>query len=102
MKPVHDFGASRSRSRHDQIDRRAGFCAGLSFEFQARRGGNFSYDGSGEPVRRPNFNRLAREVLRADASRTFGLETAVLALVALASLWLIAIMIHEVIRLLCL
>ncbi|MEO5719599.1 MAG: hypothetical protein ABIR29_13650, partial [Chthoniobacterales bacterium] len=68
--------------------------------FQARRGGNFSYDGSGEPVRRPNFNRLAHEVLRADASRTFGLETVVLGLVMLASLWLIAIMIHEVIRLL--
>jgi hypothetical protein len=86
-------------SRYDRSARRADSFLKLDSEFQPRRFGG-SFGGSGLPWRRPGFSRLAREVLRSDASRTFGVETAVLGLVTLVSAWPIAIMIHEVIRLL--
>src|ERR1700748_1031670 len=56
--------------------------------------------GGGWPRRRPGFTSLAREVLRADASRSFRLETTVLGFITLVAAWPIAVMIHEVIRLL--
>jgi hypothetical protein len=43
---------------------------------------------------------LAREVLRADASRTFGLEATVLGVITLTTAWPIVMMIREVVRLL--
>jgi hypothetical protein len=98
MKPTHDPGSIRLMSRYDRPRRRTFQPAGAC-EFQPRRGGGFSFDGGG-PARRPNFSRLAREVLRADASRTFAIETAVLGLITIVSFWPIAIMIHQVYRLL--
>lgn len=99
MKPSHELESVRWLSRHEAPNRRGGLLAGAVFEFQSGRGGGFHFNG-GDPARRPGFSRLAREVLRSDASRTFGVETAVLGLVTLVSIWPIAIMIHEVIRLL--
>jgi len=99
MKPNYKVESVKSLSRHDATNRRGGLFAGVVFEFQSRRGGGFNFDGGG-PARRPGFSRLAREVLRSDASRTFGVETAVLGLVTLVSIWPIAVMIHEVVRLL--
>gem|GEM_PF-6081252 len=58
------------------------------------------FGGGGLPWRRPNFSRLATEVLRADASRSFRVESAVLGFVSLVAAWPIAVMLHEVIRLL--
>jgi hypothetical protein len=82
-------------SRHDRRPRSEPPFPRIACQFQPRRFGN-SFDGSDLPQRRPNFNRLAREVLRADASRNFKIETAVLGLVSLACAWPMAIMIHEV------
>ena len=98
MKPNHEVESVKWLSRYDDPNRRGGSFPRLAFEFQARRRGG-SYFGGGQPDGRPGFNRLAREVLRADASRTFGLEMAVLALVTLVSAWPIIVMIREVIRL---
>ena len=99
MKPSPDAAPARWLSRYDRRDRSPRLFPLLGFAFQPRR-----FDGSfGDnwpPRRRPGFNRLAREVLRSDASRNFRVETAVLGLVTLVSLWPIAVMIHEVIRLL--
>ena len=99
MKPNHQVESVSWLSRHDNQNRRRRLHAGVIFEFQPRRRGGFSFD-SGGPARRPGFTRLARELLRADASRTFGLETAVLGFVTLVSAWSIAIMIREVVGLL--
>jgi hypothetical protein len=66
----------------------------------------FKHGGSAIPsaavARAPAASALAKEVLRADASQSFRLESAVLGFVALVSAWPIAIMIQEVIRLLTL
>jgi hypothetical protein len=100
MKPNHEVeSVIKWLSRYDDPNQRGGSFPRLAFEFQARRKGG-SYFGGGQPDGRPGFNRLAREVLRADASRAFGLETAVLALVTLVSAWPMIVMIREVIRLL--
>ncbi len=99
MKPRHELGSGRCLARHEERGRRRGLVAGLVVEFQPPRRGGLDFD-SGEPARRPNFTRLASEVLRADASRSFRLETAVLGFVSLVCAWPIAIMIHEVYRLL--
>lgn len=99
MKPNLAAPAARRLSRYDSGAQPRSLLAASVCEFQARRGGGFPFDGGG-PGRRPGFSRLAREVLRADASRTFALETAVLGFVTLVSFWPIAIMIHEVARLL--
>jgi hypothetical protein len=93
MKPSPNMTPARWLSRHDRRARDGDF-PDVAFEFQPRRfSGSF---GGGLPWRRPGF----REVLRSDASRTFGVETAVLGVLTLVSAWPIAIMIHEVIRLL--
>jgi len=99
MKPLLDVDRSRWLSRYD---RRPGAHDGfprLAINFQPRRFDG-SFGGNDLPWRRPNFTGLAKEVLRADASRSFRLESAVLAFVTIVSAWPIAIMIHEVIRLL--
>lgn len=99
MKFKHEVESASWLSRYDRPKRRRPLCAGVVFDFQPRREGDFNFDRDGPP-RRPGFNRLAREVLFADASRNFRLETAVLGLISLVSAWPIAVMIHEVIRLL--
>ena len=97
MKPNHELESVKWLSRFDDPKPRGGSFPRIAFEYQVRRQGD-SYFGGGQPDGRSGFNRLAREVLRADASRNFGLETAVLALVTLASAWPIIAMIREVIR----
>ncbi len=100
MKPTFFAESGSPFSRHDfRPGRKTAVFPQPAFEFQPRRGGNFFPD-DGPPRRKPGFSRLADEVLRADASRSFRLEAAVLGLVALVAAWPIAIMIHEVYRLL--
>ena len=99
MKPQVHFLTGRRFSRHDRFSARKASILRPDFEFQPPRFGGW-FGGNDSPWGRPNFNRLAKEVLRADASQRFRLETAVLGFVTLISAWPIAIMIHEVIRLL--
>ena len=88
-------------SRYDGLNRRGGSYPRVEFHYQPRRPAEEGGFGGGASVpRRANFNRLANEVLRADASRTFPLETAVLGVLTLASAWPIVFMIREVMRLL--
>ncbi|MGI8957038.1 MAG: hypothetical protein ACR2II_09015 [Chthoniobacterales bacterium] len=94
MKHEPDVASPRWPSRHEPRARRAPSVPPVDCEFQPRRFGH-SFGGSEPPRRRPNFNRLAVEVLRA-ASRIFRLETAILGLVSLACAWPMAVMIHEV------
>ncbi|MGI8889481.1 MAG: hypothetical protein ACR2G0_01695 [Chthoniobacterales bacterium] len=87
-------------SRHDARDRRSERLLSVSCHFQTGRDGDgFSFPGN-NPERRPNFSGLAREALRADASRSFIVETIVFGFVTLVSFWPIGIMIREVYRLL--
>ena len=97
MKPSRNLGRMRRSSRDDRLDARRASGLVLDCDFQPRRFGDY-FGGYGRPWRRPGFSALAREVLRADASRTFALETAVLGLITLVAAWPIAVMIHEVIR----
>jgi hypothetical protein len=99
MKPSLKVSPARWLSRYDPLLQDGDSLPHLAAEFQPRRFGN-SFGGGGLPWRRPGFSRLAREVLRSDASRTFAVETAVLGLVTLVSLWPVVVMIREVIRLL--
>ena len=99
MKPQPDAAALPKLSHHDGRQRRATSFPRIDCEFQPRRFGN-SFDGSDWPRRRPGLSQLTREVLRADASRRFRLETAVLGFISLVCAWPIAVMIHEVYRLL--
>ncbi|MEO8440183.1 MAG: hypothetical protein ABI540_08180 [Spartobacteria bacterium] len=99
MKSSHPVVSVKRLSRHDSGTQRHSLLQSVVCELQPRRDAGFSFDGGG-PARRPGFSRLAREVLLSDASRSFRLETAVLGFVTLVSLWPIAIMIHEVVRLL--
>ena len=98
MKPQLRPSRARSLSRYDETSGGHGLAPLIEWDFQTRRFGN-SF-GSDLPERRPGFSALAKEVLRADASQSFRLESAVLGLVTLVSAWPIAIMIQEVIRLL--
>jgi hypothetical protein len=98
MKPNYQVESVKWLSRYDDPNRRGGSFPRIAFEYQPRR--KDLTLGGGQPVRRPSFSPLARQVLCADASGTFGLETAVLGFVALVSAWPIAAMIREVIRLL--
>ncbi len=100
MKPQLTPSRARRLSRYDETSARRGPAPLIEWDFQTRRFGN-SF-GSDLPERRPGFSALAKEVLRADASQSFRLESAVLGFVALVSAWPIAIMIQEVIRLLTL
>ncbi len=99
MKPSPNIAPARWLSRYDRLSRGGDSFPHLASEFQPRRFGD-SFGGSGLPWRRPGFSRLAREVLRSDASRTFGVETAVLGIITIVSIWPIAVMIHDVWRLL--
>jgi hypothetical protein len=99
MKPLLDLARSRGLSRYDRAPAPRPRFPYLGIDFQPRRFDG-SFGGNDSPRRRPNFSGLAREVLRADASRSFRLETAVLGFVTIVSAWPVAIMIHEVIRLL--
>jgi hypothetical protein len=99
MKLSQQVESVRWLSRYDDPNRRGGSFPRIAFEYQPRHGGGSNFDG-GRPVRPPGFTRLANEVLRSDASRSFRLETAVLGFVTLVSAWPIALMIREVIRLL--
>jgi len=99
MKPLLGVDRSRWLSHHDRPSGVHGRFPPLAIEFQPRRFDG-SFGGNDLPWRRPNFTRLAREVLRSDASRSFRLESALLGFVTIVSAWPVAIMIHEVIRLL--
>jgi len=99
MKPDANVATPRWLSHYDRFDRRVGSFPHVAYEFQPPRfGGSFGWSDS--PQRRPGLSRPAREVLLAEASRNFRLESAVLGLVSLACVWPMAIMIGEVIRLL--
>ena len=98
MKPNYQVESVKWLSRYDDPNRRGGSFPRIAFEYQPRRKG-LTF-GGGQPARQPGFSQLTREVLRSDASGTFGLETAVLGFVTLVSAWPIVVMIREVIRLL--
>ena len=99
MKPLLDVDRSRWLSRYDRRPAAPGRFPRLAIDFQPRRFDG-SFGGDNSPGRRPNFSGLAREALRVDASRSFRLESAVLGFVTIVSAWPVAVMIHEVIRLL--
>lgn len=99
MKPVFSAEPPRRLARHDHTRARHDPLPAISHRYQPPRDGGFYY-GDGEPKRRTSFSLLTDQVLREDASRSFRLESAVLALVSLVSAWPIAVMIHEVIKLL--
>ena len=99
MKPNFEVASDRWFSRYDRPNDGDARLLRVEREFQPRRFGD-SFGGGGFPRRRPGFSKLATEVLRADASQSFRLEAAVLGFVTLVSAWPIAVMIHEVIRLL--
>ena len=99
MKPLLDVVPSRWLSRFDCRPAARGPFPCLQIDFQPRRFDG-SFGGNDSPWRRPNFSGLAKEVLRADASHSFQLEAAVLGFVTIVSAWPVAVMIHEVIRLL--
>jgi hypothetical protein len=99
MKPLLDVGRSRWLSHYDRPPAARSQFPRLEIDFQPRRFDG-SFGGNDSPGRRPNFSGLAKEVLRADASRSFRLESAVLGFVTIVSAWPVAVMIHEVIRLL--
>jgi hypothetical protein len=99
MKPRSEVDCVRWLSHHERRGRRLHSAPDVDFLFQAPRfGGRFGGDGS--PPRRPNFTGLAKEVLRADASRSFRIEAAVLGLISIVAAWPVIMMIHEVIRIL--
>ena len=97
MKTLLEVDRSRWLSRYDRRVEALGRFPRLAIDFQPRRFDG-SFGGNDLPWRRPNFSRLAKEVLRADSSRSFRLESAILAFVGIVSAWPVAIMIHEVIR----
>ena len=99
MKPLLDVVPSRWLSRYDRRPATRSPFPRLAVDFQPRRFDG-SFGGNDLPERRPNFTGLAKEVLRSDASRSFRLESAVLGFVTIVSAWPVAVMIHEVIRLL--
>ena len=99
MKPLLDVDRSRWLSRYDGRPGTRGRFPRLAIDFQPRRFDG-SFGGNDLPWRRPNFSGLAKQVLRADASRSFRLESAVLGFVMIVSAWPVVVMIHEVIRLL--
>jgi hypothetical protein len=99
MKPNYQVESVKWLSRYDDPNRRGGSFPRISFEYQLPRREGLTF-GGGQPARRSGFSQLTREVLRTDASGTFGLETAVLGLITLVSAWPIAVMVHEVVRLL--
>jgi len=96
MKPQQRPFRARSLSRYDEAPADHRWGPLIDWEFQAPRFGNH-FGGGDAPERRPGLSALAKEV---GANRSFRLESAVLGFVALVSAWPIAIMIHEVIRLL--
>ena len=98
MKTNDQIESVKWLSRYDDPNRRGGSFPRIAFEYQPRRGSDSTF-GRGSSARPPGFTRLANEVLRSDASRSFGVETAVLGFITLVSAWPIAMMIREVIRL---
>jgi hypothetical protein len=99
MKDGPKVAPNRWLSRYDRRSAQVSSFPLVENEFQPRRFG-ISFGGNDGPGRLPNFSRLAREVLRSDASRSFRVETAVLGFVSLVAAWPVAMMIREVIRLL--
>jgi hypothetical protein len=102
MLPTHKLESAKWLSHYDAPDRRSVPFPQVECRFQKgwRKGpGDSSFDAPA-PRGRSAFNRLTQEVLRSDASRSFRIETALLALITLISAWPIAIMISLVIRLL--
>jgi hypothetical protein len=98
MKTNDQIESVKRLSRYDDPNRRGGSFPRITFEYQPRRGSDSTF-GRGSSARPPGFTRLANEVLRSDASRSFGVETALLGFITLVSAWPIALMIREVIRL---
>jgi hypothetical protein len=99
MKSGPKVAPNRWLSRYDRPLHCATSFPPLENEFHPGRFG-VSFGGNDGPGRLPNFSRLAREVLHSDASKSFRVETAVLGFVSLVAAWPIAMMIHEVVRLL--
>lgn len=99
MKAGQKVAPNRWLSRYDRTPQPVTSFPRVENEFQPRRFG-VSFGGNDGPGRLPNFTRLAREVLRSDASKSFRVETAVLGFVSLVAAWPVAMMIHEVFRLL--
>ncbi len=99
MKQQPDAVSAHALSRHDRRRRRGRSFPRIDCEFQPRWTGG-SFGDSDTPPRRPGFDRLAREAMRADATHSFRFEAAVFGLVSLVCAWPIGIMLHEVIRLL--
>jgi hypothetical protein len=96
MKPQLRPSPARWLSRHDDISACPRLSPRLECNFQARRFGGF-YGGSDSPGRRFGFSAFTEEA-RADASRRFRLESALLGFVGMVAAWPIALMIQEVIR----
>ena len=103
MRSIQKLESVKWLSHYDDPNpRRSGLFARVEYRFQegwSKGPGDWSF-GGGAPRGRSALNRLTQEVLRGDASRSFGIETAVLALITLVSAWPIAIMISAVIGLL--
>ena len=97
MKSHLEVASAQRSPRDDRSEKHRASFPRIGFSFQV---GDFGGSGGGSwPRRRPGFTRLAREV-RADASRRFRFESALLGLVTLVAAWPLGVMIHEVIRLL--
>ena len=98
MKPQLSLSPAPRSARYDGLFAKRRFCPLVEHQFQPDRFGDY-FGGGDSPRRRPNFSALANEVLRTGANRSFRLESAVLAFIALVTAWPIVTMIHEVIRL---
>jgi hypothetical protein len=102
MRSIQKLESEKWLSRYDGPNRCGASFPRIEYPFQRgwEKGSGDSWFGGGAPRGRSALNRLTQEVLRGDASRSFGIETAVLALITLVSAWPIAIMISAIIRLL--
>jgi hypothetical protein len=97
MKPQREFRFPSRATRYEGAALARSSPVNVECEFHS--GGFRDYfGGQGSPGRRPGFNSLAKEALRANGSRTFRVEAAVLGLLAMLAAWPMAMMIHEVIH----
>ncbi len=100
MKANHTPQSVNRFCRYDDPNRRGISQPHVEFNYQTPRPDRVTFGGGPPRPRRSNFSLLANEVLRSDASRSHPLEAALLAFVTLVSAWPMAVMIHEVVRLL--
>ncbi len=99
MKANGSVESVKRLSRHDDPNQRGGSFPRVAYDYQSTKESGTSF-GRGLPMEQSGINRLARQVLRSDASRTFWLESTVLGLITAVSAWPIVLMIREVMRLL--